>query len=251
MAEELTRREKPTMANKDGQVWEAYWKDLPDRAGAAFWDCEPADGAAAHAELFKAHFDPALPLVDLGCGNGTQTKYLAGLYDRVVGVDIAEAALNRARVENGGDNVAFELLDVLDDAAVAAFRSRYGDVNIYLSGVIHQLPVDRRVACARNLAALAGARGCVFNQELTPASYTYMQQLIADPANDLPKLERVSIYFGIGLQPAAGEAELETVYEVAGFTVVDGGELLLRTTETLADGSGLNLPTHYVIARNS
>ncbi|SFW75484.1 Methyltransferase domain-containing protein [Amycolatopsis australiensis] len=237
------------MANKDGQVWEAYWTDLPDRAGAAFWDCEPADGAAAHAELFKAHFDPQLPLVDLGCGNGTQTKYLAGLYDRVVGVDIAEAALKRARAENPAANVAYELLDVLDDAAVRAFHERHGDVNIYLSGVIHQLPVDRRVACTRNLAVLAGTRGCVFDQELTPASYTYMQRLIADPANDLPKLERVSIYFGIGLQPAAGEAELETVYEQAGFTITEGGELRLRTTETLADGANLDLPTHYVIAR--
>jgi SAM-dependent methyltransferase len=237
------------MAHKDGQVWEAFWKDLPDRAGAAFWDCAPAEGAAAHAELFKPHFDPDLPLVDLGCGNGTQTKYLAGLYDRVVGVDIAEAALNRARVENAADNVSYASLNVLDDAAVTAFREQYGDVNIYLSGVIHQLPVDQRVACARNLAVLAGARGCVFNQELTPASYTYMQQLIADPANDLPKLERVSIYFGIGLQPAAGEAELETVYTEGGFTILDGGDLLLRTTETLADGSSLNLPTHYVIAQ--
>lgn len=237
------------MAHRNGQVWEAFWHDLPNRVGEAFWDCPPTDGAATHVELFAPHFDAGIPLVDLGCGNGTQTRYLATLFDRVIGVDIAEAALDRARRDNTAPNVEYLTLDVLDTDQVRAFHDRFGDVNIYLSGVIHQIPVPERVACAEGLATLAGTRGCVFDQELTPASYQYMRGLIANAGNDLPKLDRVSTYFRIGLQPTAGEAELETVFSAAGFDILAGGDLLLRTTETMSDGSGLALPTRYVVAR--
>jgi SAM-dependent methyltransferase len=239
------------MAHRNGLVWEAFWHDLPNRVGEAFWDCPPTDGAATHVALFRPHFDPAIPLVDLGCGNGTQTRYLAGLFDRVIGVDIAEAALQRARRDNTAANVEYLVLDVLDTERVAAFHERFGDVNVYLSGVIHQLPVADRVPCAEALATLAGERGCVFDQELTPASYHHMRQLIANAGNDLPKLDRVSTYFRIGLQPTAGEAELESVFSSAGFHILAGGNLLLRTTETMSDGTALALPTRYVVAKPS
>lgn len=232
-----------------GQLWEAFWGDLPEGAGRAFWDCPAAEGVASHADMFLRYFDPAIPLLDLGCGNGTQTSYLAQLFGRVIGADIATAALDKARRQNAAPNIEYTVLDVLDEAAVSQFHDRFGDVNIYLSGVLHQLPLANRVPCVRHLAILAGHHGCVFDQELTPASYTYMQELMADTRNDLPKLDRVSAYFGIGLQPAAGEAKLETLFADNGFTVLDSGDLLLHTTEKLADGSGLDLPTSYVIVQ--
>jgi SAM-dependent methyltransferase len=237
------------MAHQAGQLWEAFWADLPDVAGEAFWDCAAAHGAAGHVRLFQPHFDPALPLVDLGCGNGTQTRYLASVFDRVVGADISEHALALAGTRNAAANIEYLKLDVLDQEAVRALLERLGDVNLYLSGVLHQLPVADRLPCARQLARLAGARGCVFDQELTPASYRHLGELIGAAGYDLPKLDRVATYFRIGLQPAAGEAELETVYAAAGFTILDSGDLWLRTTETLPDGTCLNLPTRYVVVR--
>lgn len=229
------------------QLWEAFWSDLPEGTGQAFWDCPAAQGVASHVKLFLPYFDRTIPLLDLGCGNGTQTRYLAGLFSQVIGADIAAAALARAREQNPAPNVVYTPLDMLDEEAVSRFHDRFGDVNVYLSGVLHQLPVQHRVSCARHLAILAGHRGRVFDQELTPASYTYMQELMADRRNDLPKLDRVSAYFRIGLQPAAGEAGLEAVFSQAGFTVLDSGDLFLRTTETMPDGTGLDLPTRYVI----
>ncbi|TCO59909.1 class I SAM-dependent methyltransferase [Actinocrispum wychmicini] len=236
------------MAGQYGKLWDSFWKDLPGRPGEAFWDCSATLGAATHVELFKPHFDPGLPLVDLGCGNGTQTRYLAGLFERVIGADISVAALDRARAENAADNIEYLPLDVLDAERVRAFHDRFGDVNVYLSGVIHQLSTEDRMTCVRSLAVLAGDLGGVFDQELTPASYTYMQRLINESSEDLRKLDRVSTYFRIGLQPSAGEAQLETVFAAAGFTILDAGDLMLHTTETLADGTPLDLPTHYVVA---
>ncbi|HEX4703825.1 MAG TPA: class I SAM-dependent methyltransferase [Pseudonocardiaceae bacterium] len=237
------------MTGQYGPLWEAFWTDLPKRTGEAFWDCAPSVGAATHVELFAPFIDRTLPFVDVGCGTGTQTAYFGGLFDRVIGVDIADAALAFAGRHNARDNVEYRKLDVLDLDEVTAFHERFGDVNVYLSGVIHQLSPADRLACARALATLAGAGGCVFDQELTPASYQYMQELIADAGDQLPKLDRVSLYFRIGLQPAAGEAELESIFAAADFDVIQAGDLMLRTTETMADGTGLDLPTRYVVAR--
>jgi SAM-dependent methyltransferase len=237
------------MAHQGGQLWEAFWADLPAAAGEAFWDCAAADGAAGHIRLFRPHLDPGLPLVDLGCGNGTQTRYLASVFDRVIGADISAAALALARSRNAAPNIEYIQLDVLDEGAVAALSGRLGDLNLYLSGVLHQLPADKRVACARQLARLAGTRGCVFDQELTPASYRQLGELIGATGLDLPKLDRVATYFRIGLQPAAGEAELDAVFAEAGFAILDSGDLRLRTTETLPDGRHLDLPTRYVVVR--
>lgn len=55
-------------------AWEGFWRDAPEEPGSVIWDAEPALGAERHLTLFRPHLaDPALPVVDLGCGNGTQT----------------------------------------------------------------------------------------------------------------------------------------------------------------------------------
>lgn len=61
------------------------------------WDAGPEFVAARHLPLLADHSAGRRTLVDLGCGNGTQTWYLASGYPRVVGVDISQAAVERAR----------------------------------------------------------------------------------------------------------------------------------------------------------
>ncbi|NED05056.1 class I SAM-dependent methyltransferase, partial [Streptomyces sp. SID6648] len=61
-------------------------------------DAEPALTAGRHLAHFEPHLtDPALPLIDLSCGNGTQTRYLAERFPHVVGADLSAAALEHAR----------------------------------------------------------------------------------------------------------------------------------------------------------
>ena len=68
------------------EAWEGFWREAPDERGAVFWDSDPALTARVHLALFEPHLAaPGLPLVDLGCGNGTQTRFLADRYPRVVG----------------------------------------------------------------------------------------------------------------------------------------------------------------------
>lgn len=80
------------------EAWEGFWREAPEEPGAVFWDAEPALTAGRHLALFEADLtDPGLAMVDLGCGNGTQTRFLAERFPRVVGADLSAAALDHAR----------------------------------------------------------------------------------------------------------------------------------------------------------
>ena len=48
------------------------------------------------------YLDPALPVVDVGSGNGRYTRWLASRFPAAVGVDVASAAVTRARDESDG-----------------------------------------------------------------------------------------------------------------------------------------------------
>ncbi|WP_030040777.1 class I SAM-dependent methyltransferase, partial [Streptomyces resistomycificus] len=80
------------------EAWEGFWREAPAEQGAVFWDAEPILTAGAHLALFEPQLaEHGLPLVDLGCGNGTQTRFLADRFPRVLGVDLSAAALDHAR----------------------------------------------------------------------------------------------------------------------------------------------------------
>ncbi|ONK16000.1 methyltransferase domain-containing protein [Streptomyces sp. MP131-18] len=85
-----------------GPAWDACWSTLPAAPGAALWDSSPQLTAARHLPLFRDHADPLLPLVDIGCGNGRQTQWLAPHFRRVIGLDIAESAVELAAASAAG-----------------------------------------------------------------------------------------------------------------------------------------------------
>lgn len=233
-----------------GALWEKYWNDLPAGFGQAFWDASPDKSAAIHLPLFEQYFDPKLPLVDLGCGNGTQSPFLAQHYPSVTGVDISASAIEQAKAENPAPKVDYEVLDVLDAAQVNALRERIGPANVYMRAVIHQLSPTDRLICAENLAQLAGPTGAVFDQELIRDSYEVFERLLAESPDPLPRLARLSRYFQVGLKTsAAGVADLAAVFAEAGYTVLRSERMELPTSERFSDGSVLLMPAQYVIAR--
>src|SRR5688572_30905432 len=44
--------------------------------------------------------DLSVPIVDLGCGNGRQSRYLARYFDQVIGADVSPSAIELARQED-------------------------------------------------------------------------------------------------------------------------------------------------------
>ncbi|MFD8788054.1 class I SAM-dependent methyltransferase [Kitasatospora sp. NPDC059599] len=227
-------------------AWEGFWRDAPEEPGSVIWDAEPSLTAERHLALFAPHVtDPALPVVDLGCGNGTQTRFLAGRFDRVLGVDLSVAALDLARRRDPARRAEFAQLDATDTEAVRALHDRLGDANVYVRGVIHQSePADRRLV-AEAVATLVGGRGRAFVVELRGSAKQFLAELAHGPAGPPPKLRPV---FAHGLAPGeVADAAFAGLFHAAGLDVLDSGDLPLATTESAPDGRRIDLPAQWLV----
>ncbi|MGW0578534.1 class I SAM-dependent methyltransferase, partial [Streptomyces sp. NPDC002920] len=121
------------------ESWEGFWREAPDEPGGVFWDADPKVTAARHLALFEPRLaDAGLPLVDLGCGNGTQTRFLADRFRHVLGVDLAAAAVDHARRADPAGQAGYRALDAAEKGAAETLHAELGDANVYMRGVLHQ-----------------------------------------------------------------------------------------------------------------
>lgn len=108
--------------------------------GARITDLRPVDGAS---------------VLDVGCGTGALTRYLAGRGARIVGLDVSEAALAVARTR---DPVGDELFRT---GAAERLPADPGSQDLVIfSNSLHHVPVDRMdhaLAEARRVLAPDGA----------------------------------------------------------------------------------------------
>ncbi|MET9440557.1 class I SAM-dependent methyltransferase [Streptomyces sp. NPDC006610] len=228
-------------------AWEGFWSEAPQGQGAVLWDAGPELTAGLHLPLFEPHLaDPDLPLVDLGCGNGTQTRFLADRFPRVLGVDLSDAAVAHARQADPAGRAGYRTLDAAEPSEAAALHAELGDVNVYMRGVLHQSePGDRR-PLAEGIATLVGARGRAFLVELAQAAGTALRDLAARPGGPPAKLAPI---FRHGIAP--GEVADDAIPEflrAAGLTVLASGDLPLTTTEPGPDGAPIQVPSKWLVA---
>ncbi|MFE0426123.1 class I SAM-dependent methyltransferase, partial [Streptomyces sp. NPDC058953] len=235
-------------------AWEGFWHEVPGtEPGEVIWDADPTLTAGQHLALYEPHIDaPGLALVDLGCGNGTQTFYLADRFPRVLGVDLSPSAITLARAAAGSADrgetagaTEFRVLDATDKDAVAALHAETGDCNVYMRGVLHQSdPKDRR-ALVDGIAVLVGDRGRAFVVELAEAAGRRLAGLAQSPDGPPPKLRPV---FRHGIVPGAvADSDVADLFTAAGLTVLTGGETPLITTEYERDGSRIELPSLWLV----
>jgi SAM-dependent methyltransferase len=228
------------------EAWEGFWREAPDEQGAVFWDAEPVLTAGVHLALFEPHLAaPGLPLVDLGCGNGTQTRFLADRYPRVIGADLSAAALDRARLADRAGQASYRLFDAAEKAEAEMLHAELGDTNVYMRGVLHQCePADRQVL-VDGLAALVGDRGRAFVVELAEAAGAVLRGLAQEPGGPPAKLARVLRH---GIAPGeVADAAVPGYLRAAGLAVLASGELPLVTTECRADGVRIELPSRWMV----
>ncbi|MFE6281842.1 class I SAM-dependent methyltransferase [Streptomyces sp. NPDC057877] len=229
------------------EAWEGFWREAPDDAGAVFWDAEPVLTAGRHLALFEPHLvDPGLPMLDVGCGNGTQTRFLAERFPRVIGVDLSAAALDHARRADRAGQAAYRLLDAAEKGEAQTLHAELGDGNVYVRGVLHQCEPDDRQPLVDSIATLAGERGRVFLVELAEAAGTALRGLAQGPSGPPAKLAPVLRH---GIAPGeVADAAVPDYLRAAGLTVLASGELPLYTTEYTEDGARIELPSKWLVA---
>lgn len=224
--------------------FQRWWAGLDGTPGEVVWDADPED-LAADLRVIGEAFDPDLPVVDLGCGDGRQTRYLGAHFARVVGTDFAAAAIARAR---GGDNpsaVSYRVLDAREPAQARQLHGELGDVNVYIRGVLHALPPPDRPAAVRSIEALLGATGTLFLKELSPAAGPYFAALVAGhgPPPGFTRMQKL-------IPPGTvSRQDIDTLFSADRFQVLSTGDGCVHTVHTVPTGDVIKVPALHAVIR--
>lgn len=229
------------------QAWEGFWREATDEPGAVFWDAEPTLTVGPHLALFEPLLtDPTLPLVDLGCGNGTQTRFLADRFPHVVGTELVAEALDHARRADPAGQATYRLLDAAEKNETETLHAELGDANVYMRGVLHQCEPEDRQPLVDGIATLVGERGRAFLVEPSEDARPVLLELAQRPDGPPAKLAPV-LRHGIAPGEVADDA-VPDLLRAAGLTVLASGELPLTTTEYEPDGTRIVLPSTWLVA---
>ncbi|WP_077488078.1 class I SAM-dependent methyltransferase [Sinomonas mesophila] len=149
-----------------GEAWERYWNTVGTEDAEILWDSGRHDEGRPYEELVLRHLDTRLPVVDVGCGNGTWTRWLAERFPLALGVDLSASAVHQAARESAGvPNAEFDAVDALGPGAGAALRERLGEANVFIRGLFHILKPEAQHRLAATLHDVVGTRGRVLLTE--------------------------------------------------------------------------------------
>ena len=243
----MTFYKKLFMTNQYKTNWEDYWSRLFEDGDTALWDV-PSDLAVADTLLrLKRSFDSTLPLIDFGCGNGTQTFFLAEYFSTIIGVDVAKSAIKQAQANNSFPNLSFEVLDGMDEAEVQAFSSKIGDANIYMRGILHQISAKDRPTIIKSLQTLMGKKGGLYLSELSPKAKTLFEDLARETGTLPPQLARV---YQHGIEPAEiSPEEIRNSFLNNKYAIAEAGEISIVTNHILPNGDRLQVPAFYMLIK--
>ncbi|MEU3908517.1 class I SAM-dependent methyltransferase [Streptomyces goshikiensis] len=235
-----------TVSDRYRTAWDGFWEQSSGEPGEAFWDADPALTARRDLDHLAPYADHSLPVADLGCGNGTQTRFLATRFARAVGVDLSAAAVAHARRADPDGAAAYEQLNLADPVQAGALHERLGDTNVYMRAVLHQSDPEDRPAVAAAVARLVGAHGRALVLEPTGEAKEVIAAIAAQPGGPSPKLRRVKEH---DLRPGeVAEGEVAALLRAAGLTVLEEGATALAMSETRPDGSPVELPARWFVA---
>lgn len=229
------------------QHWQDYWRSQDLEHGPpSLWEVGPELSLHGDRLAMEPHFDPALPVIDLGCGSGTLTFPLAERFARVIGVDVAEAAIAHCRRVNDAPNVEFRVLDLKDLEQVERLHDELGDANLYLRTVLHTIPPDGHAEVAQALQRLMGARGAVYVIELVGGVIDFFMGIVNEHGMP-PALARA---LDTGARPGQWpEEELDRFFSPPAFEVLVRERATIHSVHILPTGERMLVPAYRRLYR--
>lgn len=227
------------------QNWDTYWSSIHD-SSEVLWNVPHLLGVKVDFEHFQPFLkDSDLALIDFGCGDGTQTEFFAQYFTQVIGLEISQTAIELARykAQKRGLSITYEVLENLEK--IQKIHERFGDANIYMRGVLHQIEDRERSLVAEQLKILLGDTGSIYIVELSSQAHNLLQQKIQ--AQEIPLgLAKV---LESKIKPGAVSLEnLQSLFPSSDFTFLESGETFMAINAN-SNGEFIQLPAQYAIIR--
>ena len=237
-----------TYVNHYSDAWDGFWGSLSGDPQDVIWNVSPELAAEQDFGHFHTFFrSNDLPLVDVGCGDGTQTQFLGQYFSHTIGVDVSERAIELARSQTVVGNINYQVLDILDETACRGFHQTLSDINIYMRGVLLQFQPDERVIAAKNLRHLIGAKGYIYLSEYPPEVKEYYAAIIENQGMP-PGFARILEH---GIKPGGiSQEEIAILFPPDQVTTVRQGRHVMNTLIPLVEGGFGQAPAFYRVLKN-
>jgi len=229
------------MINQNNTNWNKYW-GLINQRSEVVWDADANLGIGLEIDFLQNNLKNSdLPLIDFGCGDGNITQFLAKYFDQVIGIDVAQNALNLAEIEakKAGLDIRYQLVDT--DEKIQQLHQNIGDANVYVRSVLHQIETSKRSLFVENLKILIGKKGTLFLIEMTDQSEDrFTEQARTDDPSKLRKL------LDCGIKPGlVKQEEIYDLFPAPNFSIFKMGILPIPMNATL---QGQRLIMDYLYA---
>ena len=211
----------------------------------ALWDVSPDEAVGADYSVFAPHFLDDLPIIDLGCGTGAQSQFLAQKYNQVVGVDVSPFAISVAKEEVKESNVAFDTMDATDVGKAREIHSKYGDLNIYMRGVLHQILEADQELFQQTILSLMGQKGKMYCVEVSDQIRTHFDESNSSFSRLPLRMRQVFIS---NLPPIGlSKNNVANYFPKDRFNVLQAEEAKLNTNISYIDGEQIYIPAISVL----
>jgi len=237
---------EPSSSGNYQTNWDQYYqRTYRLQKKKALWDVNSALAVEDDFRLFSPYFDSAMPIIDLGCGTGTQSVFLAKHYPKVLGVDVAAEAITVAKANIDEANIEFDTLDVTDFKKAEQIHQVYGDTNLYMRGVLHQILEEDLPSFRQTIKTLMGKNGKMYCIEVSDQIRTYFDKSEGNFSR-LPK--RMQQVFISNLPPKGLSIDrINTYFPAEEFDVKTSGDTKLNTNIQFSDQEPIFIPAVHVI----
>jgi SAM-dependent methyltransferase len=234
-------------------AWDRYWAGIASTGAQSevLWDSGSDHELLGYRDVLARHFDPRLPVVDVGCGHGGFSRALAAFSPQVIGVDVSDHAVARAREESAGiHNVTYVSRDMTRPEAWAGLAES-ACANVFIRGVLHVLDPADQAALMENLRRLVGMRGRVFLAEtnFTGNPVEYVSHLGASHRS-IPAPLELAIR-KLPMPGRFGPEELARVMPAGRWILVEDGAATIETNPLMDANGDSRVPGYFAVLKGA
>jgi SAM-dependent methyltransferase len=224
--------------------WDQFYRSVTSGGeGAPLWEVPAEQAVGLDCEIFEKEFQNGLPVIDLGCGLGTQTVFLSTRFPKVIGMDVSAKAVELASLRYQSENLGFVAIDERDPEFFGVFHEQNGDSNVYLRGVMHQILDNDLPGFIQNLKLLMGTRGKLFFMEVADDIIEHLES--SSPSfSQLPGLMKRALLSNLPPRGLNFDS-VRALFPENCFTMLALGRSSLNTNLLIGDGEPLRIPAVF------